>query len=282
MSNPFNFRNAMLEDYRRISDFLTFEYFIHRHLDWRIPLDWLGQQPFLLIEKNSEIMAVMAAPNEVPAAAWIRLYACSALLDRRTIFLELLDKTRSQLPESVTHIYALGIENWFAKILDNSPFQLLQEIIVYACQVNASYGHHLPQGYFIRALQPEDIPQVTIVDHHCFPPLWQLSTESMQLAYLQSSYASVMVHDQEIIAYQITTEGLSSAHLARIAVTPTYQKRGLASTLLNDLFAHFAKKGIEQITVNTQSDNFASQALYRNFGFQLLPERYPVYALVIQ
>jgi len=99
----------------------------------------------------------------------------------------------------------------------------------------------------------------------------------MNLAFLQSGYATVVENNDNVIGYQITTENLSAAHLARIAVLPEFQKNGIAGYLVSDLINFYKKSGFSRITVNTQNDNQSSAMLYKKFGFSLLPDHYPVF-----
>lgn len=277
MSSKFIVRQAISDDYVALSHFLSYEYFTHRHLDWRSALDWLGQPPFVLVEQDDEILGCFAAPNEVPSVAWVRLFSCSAKVSRREIWELCLQKALPLLPSTVTGITALGIESWFDNLLRQTSFEIIQEIVVFErLEQNLPELQH-PEGIFIRQMEPQDLRALVALDALCFPPLWQMPVETFQLAYLQSGYASVIELNDQLIAYQITTESLSSAHLARIAVLPQFQRSGVAAAILADMITYFKKRNVNRITVNTQNDNLNSQALYKKFGFQQEPERYPVF-----
>jgi len=71
------------------------------------------------------------------------------------------------------------------------------------------------------------------------------------------------------------------AHLARLAVRPSLQSRGLGRALVADLVQQAERHGMYRLTVNTQSDNAASLALYKKTGFRETGERYPVYQLQV-
>ena len=45
-------RPAVPQDQHQIANLMFFESHVHRHLDWRSPLDWLGYQPYLIAEKD--------------------------------------------------------------------------------------------------------------------------------------------------------------------------------------------------------------------------------------
>jgi L-amino acid N-acyltransferase YncA len=59
------------------------------------------------------------------------------------------------------------------------------------------------------------------------------------------------------------------------------QRRGLGSLIVADLIRRLKDKGIARLTVNTQSDNHASLALYQKMGFVLTGEKFPVYCFSV-
>jgi len=60
-------------------------------------------------------------------------------------------------------------------------------------------------------------------------------------------------------------------------VLPAVQGRGVGRALVADLIQQTGRLGLARLTVNTQSDNFTSLALYNNIGFHETGERFPVY-----
>jgi ribosomal protein S18 acetylase RimI-like enzyme len=58
------------------------------------------------------------------------------------------------------------------------------------------------------------------------------------------------------------------AHLARLAVDPRAQGMGVGAALLNGALRHFARRGLNVMTVNTQHSNDRSQRLYLRAGFR--------------
>ena len=281
LQNGIIIRQANFDDYVPLANFLSFEYFVHRHLDWRTSLDWLGKKPFLIAEYNHEIIACFAAPNDVVSTTWVRVFACAPSFPKEEIWELLFERALEIFDSKIKTVGALGLLNWFVHLIEKTRFRLTQEIIVLERSDPRTIYDGLGNEYFIRKLDPEDLPDVVKLDEISFPPLWQMPMETMRLAYLQSGYSTVIEKDQQIIGYQITTDALSSAHLARIAVRPDIQKKGLAGFLLTDVINYYQKIGISRLTVNTQNDNFASQMLYKKFGFQRLNEQYPVYTFQI-
>jgi ribosomal protein S18 acetylase RimI-like enzyme len=131
-------------------------------------------------------------------------------------------------------------------------------------------------------MQPFDLPVVAAVDAAAFEPLWQNSLQSLQLAYPQAVFPTVIETDGRVVGYQIATRNPLGAHLARLAVDPSLQGRGLGRALVADLVQQTGRHGMARLTVNTQSDNFTSLALYTAIGFHETGERFPVYQLAVQ
>ncbi len=124
----------------------------------------------------------------------------------------------------------------------------------------------------------DDLPCVVEVDAAAFEPLWQNSLAALGKAFSQATYASVAEKEAGIVGYQLSTGNSFGVHLARLAVRPEVQGRGVASALISDLMAHVCLDGtLSRITVNTQSDNSTSLALYEKIGFWRTGEQYPVY-----
>ncbi len=128
-------------------------------------------------------------------------------------------------------------------------------------------------------MHPADIAEVTALDRAAFDPLWHQTRLELEQALIQAAYATVAVLDREIIGYQICTSTPYHAHLARLAVHPDLQRMSIGYAIVRELLEFFLTRRITNITVNTQSDNYASQRLYEKLGFHRTGEAFPVYIL---
>ena len=126
-----------------------------------------------------------------------------------------------------------------------------------------------------------DLPAVAEVDAAAFDPLWQNSLPSLERAYPQAVLATVIEANGQVLGYQLSTRNPLGAHLARLAVRPELQGFGLGRALIADLIQQADRHAMYRLTVNTQSDNAASLALYKKTGFRETGERFPVYQLQI-
>jgi ribosomal-protein-alanine N-acetyltransferase len=137
-------------------------------------------------------------------------------------------------------------------------------------------GRLLP-GITIRPMTLDDLAAIFIIDQRAFVPVWQNSIDTLEIAFRQAGISSVALYEGQVAGYQISTPTHMGGHLARLAVLPEFQGRGLGSALLSDLLAQFARRGALVVTVNTQKDNQASLLLYKKAGFIFSGEEYPIY-----
>ena len=76
---PGQVRPADLKDHQRLSNLIFFETRSHRHLDWRAPLEWLGDKYYWTVENGTQITAALACPEETKGIAWVRHFLHSGV-----------------------------------------------------------------------------------------------------------------------------------------------------------------------------------------------------------
>jgi len=271
-------RVAQSGDQSRLAHLLYFESYVHRHLDWRTPLDWLGLPEYWVAEQNGEINAALACPPDPEDIAWIRLFVRSNAIPAGEAWNSLWDMAKQSLAgRPGLTVAAIVIHDWFQKLVESSGFVERQKIVLLEHNGNLFDERPVPAGVMIRQMILDDLPAVTRLDTEAFAPLWRNSLSSLQRAFSQAGPATVALLDGQMVGYQISTRNSFGAHLARLAVNPALQGRGLGYALVQDLLRQIYRMGIFRLTVNTQSDNDASLALYQKMGFVFSGERYPVF-----
>jgi ribosomal protein S18 acetylase RimI-like enzyme len=177
-------------------------------------------------------------------------------------------------------VAAIAMQPWFQKVLTDSYFENPQNIVMLEWQPQ-SWTSSQVEGVRIRRMAEADIPAVTRVDNAAFEPLWHNSLDTLQRAFSQALIATVAESKEGIVGYQLTTGHGQRAHLARLAVHPGVQGRGVGRALVSDLFTYLMRNGTLRLSVNTQSDNNSSLKLYKNMGFIRTGEEYPVYTFEV-
>ncbi len=277
MPTDLTIRNASQDDFQNLSDLIHFGAYVHRHLDWRSPLDWLGHSPFVILERGHSLLAALSCPTELEELSWIRLFAYSVELDAQNTWQALFERALQSFPhKEIPTIAALSLQNWFTYILLNNQFRHLHNIVVLQWVGETPIKPSLAPEYTLRPMLAEDLPAVETVDHAAFERIWQISFWELQQAFQLSIYATVLQHGNRIVGYQISTANGRNIHLARLAVHKDFQRQHLGSTLVFDLLNESQKKNADTITVNTQHTNQKSLALYQKMNFFTTNEQFPV------
>lgn len=277
-------RPATSSDQQRIADLIFFESHVHRHLDWRTPLDWLGHSPYWVLEEGRQITAALACPTDPDSIAWIRIFAFASHVSGQLAWPALWHAARNELEQQggVT-VAAIATQQWFDQILLAAQFHLASYIVLLEWNEEAAPAHPSARAHVqVRQMTLHDLPRVVEVDAAAFEPLWRNSLPALKKAYQQSTYATVAEGENGLIGYQMSSGGAFGAHLARLAVLPEIQGRGIGAVLVSELIQHMREGGGSKITVNTQANNAASLALYTRLGFRRTGEKYPVYTFKIQ
>lgn len=276
-------RRAVAGDHRQIASLIFHESNTHRHLDWRSALDWIGSQNYWVLDENGTITAAFACPEDPPDVAWIRLFTHQAHLAGPEAWSALWETAQAEIFQTNprAHVAAIVVKQWFQKLLLASGFELKQDIVLLqrASDEPMPSSHPLSAGLHIRSMQSADLPAVTQLDLSAFGTFWHNSQDSLQRAYSQSIYSTVVEDDLgTMVGYQISTGNPFGAHLARLAVQPEAQGRGVGSALVTDLILRMNVDSPKSLSVNTQADNEASLALYQKMGFVRTGEYFPVLA----
>ena len=279
-------RPAVEEDRQKLANLMHFELNVHRHLDWRSPVEWVGFQPYLLLEKEGELEAALACPEDPPGVAWVQFFAVSARsVSISSAWKVLWDEIQRELKQrGIYQVAAVPLQRWFLELIEDSHFVHTHDVVVLLWDYGGARSKPQTPPLAIRSMQPEDLQKVTDVDAAAFRPIWQNSYESLQTALKQAAVATVALDPAglEIIGYQISTSSPLGGHLARLAVHPMRQGQNIGYALVYDLIRQFERRGIFRITVNTQHDNTASLKLYEKAGFRKTGEAYPVYEYALE
>lgn len=274
-------RPAGPQDVRKLANLIHFEAYVHRHLDYRPPLDWIGEQPFILLEQDNNLLAALACLADPPEIAWIRLFAAAnrSVIERAWQLCWSAAVQQLHQQPQVCWVAAIPIQPWFEVLLKQNHFEHTHDIVMLSWEETQLPPSPSNQDVIIRSITVDDLPAIQTIDQAAFPLLWQNSMKYIQLAYQQAAVATIAEMEGRPVGYQISTGTPMGGHLARLAVLPEMQAHGIGYALLYDLLAKFREANARAITVNTQRDNYVSLSLYRKVGFASTGEQYPIYQI---
>jgi ribosomal protein S18 acetylase RimI-like enzyme len=272
-------RRAIPEDHFQIANLLLSEANTHRHLDWRSPLDWIGSPNYWVLEEDGRIVAAFACPEDPPRVAWIRVFGYSPHISGPEAWSALWEVARNDIAQAnaQTQVAVIVVKQWFQNLLLSTGFGLKENIVLLQLTKENIKPFTVPQGVRIRPMVEADMPAVIKIDLAAFGWFWHNTFDSLQRARLQNASATVAEDDSgEVIGYQISTGNPFGAHLARLAVQPQAQGRGVGTALVGDLIHGLGVSQFRKLSVNTQADNMASLSLYEKLGFIRTGEYFPV------
>ncbi|MBI5054486.1 MAG: GNAT family N-acetyltransferase [Chloroflexi bacterium] len=257
---------------------------MHTHLDWHSPQSWLGKSPFHIATHGDAAAGALAAPPDPPDTSWIRFAAINNGFTLDQVFDPIWLPTLSALRDlNVKRLACMLLDDWFVPQLKKWGFDQINDVIVLSRPLRAAAFQTtspLPKGLRLRPAKNSDLNAIFKVDA-AFDAPWHYSKDTLMQAMSQVEFSSVAELQNEIVGYQISSGGKQGGHLARLAVNPKLQGRGVGRALMMNIAEHFDRLGAPHITVNTQCDNFASLKLYRAFGFRQTGEHYPVWQLEV-
>lgn len=278
-----NLRKAELNDRDQLVRLLQKRSFIHRHLGWFSPLECLGEQPYLVLDNQTRISAALACPPDDDGITWLHLFAVTPGMLIHQAWRTLWPSALEWLEENTTvqQVNSLVEQDKMIDLLSKSGFQEAYQVVVLVWDAAHAKWPEKKENHFIRDMEREDFLRVYEIDQIAFDPIWRNSLRHIEAAFQEKISASVVIINNRIAGYQISTINPQGGHLARLAVDPEYQKSGVGSALVDDLLDRFQREGIVQVSVNTQARNQGSLELYKKFGFIRLNEIYPVYQYTI-
>jgi ribosomal-protein-alanine N-acetyltransferase len=270
-------RPACQNDSREIRHLVQFGAYVHQHLDWCKPTDWIGHRPYLVAEWNYQLLAAFACPPDLEGIAWLRLFAVDSKISLQDAWSELWSGVQEQLSAMRAKAVVIPYHPWFQEVITNSQFEHFEDVVMMQWNRAWSPVFRTSDLFQIRSMKLGDIPDVYRVDNQAFEPIWQNSQSLLEIAFSKSAFATVAEKSGTIVGYQMSTANRSNGHLARLAVLPEWHGYGIGTALIKDLLNQFHLWGTLRVTVNTQKGNIASLALYEKVGFQKTNETYPVY-----
>jgi ribosomal-protein-alanine N-acetyltransferase len=270
----------------------------HVHVDWRLPIDWLGSDGFVVSEDSEArqelrgldhvgqggseqtISGCLAVEADPAPAAWVRVAAVEASGRPYVRLSSMMASVLRYLRQNgVIELGWLGAEGWPDAWIYGLGFEPVNKIETYWKDDLSLSEYPVVPGLAVREVRLGDMEQLATIEADAFAPLWRHSANGLALARKQSIGFDVATMRGRVVGFQLSTSSHGIAHLVRLTVDPAFQGLGIGSTLLARAFDGYRAQGLERVSLNTQVDNVASQKLYRKFGFYSKGERTPVWAL---
>ncbi|MGP0101298.1 MAG: ribosomal protein S18-alanine N-acetyltransferase [Solirubrobacteraceae bacterium] len=133
--------------------------------------------------------------------------------------------------------------------------------------------HHIEQAppVEIGRLSYPDLPQVIAIERRVFPTPWSLAMFVLELSKQSGICLAASVREasgqRRLVAYLICSRYDTVWHVMNVAVDSDYQRRGLASALLAELYQRVGDSRA-RFTLEVRRSNHVAIHLYEREGFR--------------
>ncbi|MDX2076880.1 MAG: GNAT family N-acetyltransferase [bacterium] len=250
------------------NDMMFFSSQMHLHLDWSHIDTWIHSADALVwvaVQKD-RIIGFLGASRPIGGQSWVRMAVFKEESMVIPALLLLWESLKSALLALGTNkVYWMIFDNWLNEPLAQLGFTQTDEVITFI-----RYNSPMliaPSRFEIHAANMNDVDRLYEIDKLAFSPMWQMTLEDMRQARRTAAVCTMALDGDVIVGFQLSTLHHRNGHLARLAVLPSMQGKGVGSALVNDLVRYFNRRHMDYVSVNTQLSNPASQNLYSKLGF---------------
>ena len=241
----------------------------HFHLDWSTIEDWIDttSSGAWVATLGKPIVGALIAPSQDSPVAWVRLVAIADGYDVQTTLGALLPPASEALRAAgVESLACLAHPAWLADALPDLALRPFTDVTHFYKDDRSIPDYGAP-GVDVRRARPDDLPAVLINDRAAFDPMWWHTRDSLGHMLREAAHFAVAEIDGRITGHAFSEVYNGRGHLIRLAVHPDCQGRGIGTRLLAESLMVLIAAGARSLTLNTQADNYASQSLYRRFGY---------------
>ena len=127
--------------------------------------------------------------------------------------------------------------------------------------------------FHIRRMMAEDVPAVAELDRISFSLPWTERSFHFEVTSNPASRCWVAEEGGRIVGVVVAWLLLDEVHIATIATHPEYRRQGIAQALLAHVLKLGAQEGALSSFLEVRASNFAAQAMYHKFGYEVTGRR---------
>ncbi len=213
----------------------------------------------------------LTMPSDAPTRAHLRVVAFQHNHPPEIELSRLMELIlhEQKAPNPVQYL-CYGAEYWLSKALNEAGFTQVEAVQFYQLdRLRSRIGSlpPVPAQLSLTPLYPTQVDELARLDAATFDPLWHFGRRDL-FELLMRGRMQVAWWEGEMVGYNaVCANSPNEGQLARLAVHPNFQGRGIGRALLSDAIRYAASE-FSILVLNTQINNNRSQVLYRGLGFR--------------
>jgi ribosomal-protein-alanine N-acetyltransferase len=120
----------------------------------------------------------------------------------------------------------------------------------------------------LRRLELDDLDAIEAIEQVSYPAPWSRAMFVGELSKTTARSLGAVDAGGALIGYLILSRYVDAWHVMNVAVAPAHRRQGVASALLERVFAETAADARRGYTLEVRVSNTAAIALYERFGFR--------------
>jgi ribosomal protein S18 acetylase RimI-like enzyme len=125
---------------------------------------------------------------------------------------------------------------------------------------------HAVEGVTLRVGTRDDLDAVRMLDGHCFEPFWHYDMRHLERLLVRQRMV-VAEGGNGLVGYTLATLDRGDAGLGRLAVAPSWRRRGVGRMLVAEVVRWAGESDALRLALCTQTHNAPARHLYRSLGF---------------
>ena len=133
--------------------------------------------------------------------------------------------------------------------------------------------------WWFTTLKAEQLDEVLEIEEASFQRPWNRQAFQAEFDYREAAqYAVISSSSRRVIGYLFVRFVASEMHLLKIATTPRWRRRGVATWALEQCFENARRRGARQMTLEVRASNRQAIGLYAKLGFSRTGIRHQYYS----
>lgn len=182
----------------------------------------------------------------------------------------LRDWVRLLADQGYTSVRTGALSPHAAEVFATHGFHVIQRLVLLHRRLSRRDRFASPEHLLRPLRSARAFSAAARIDHTAFDAPWHLDEAGIDEALRATPNHRIrlaVAADDDPAGYLITGRNGSAGFIQRLAVDPAHEGRGIATSLLCDGLDWLARRGVNEVLVNTHHDNHRALHLYERFGF---------------